>query len=201
MKKLWDGLHNALRFVTLLTLVCGVVYPMVMTVMAQTLFPFQANGSLIEQEGRVVGSRLLAQPFSKEEYFWGRLSQVDYDTFQSEEGTPYYYAQPSNLDPNSLAFKDQIATRIALLKQTHPDQAKTPIPLDLVTGSGSGLDPHISVAAALYQVERVASKRKLHSSEVEALVKEYTTERLFGIFGEPVVNVLELNLALDGIQP
>ncbi len=174
----------------LFTVLCGVAYPLLVTVVGQVLFPDKANGSLIRENGRIVGSELIGQPFSDPKYFWGRLSAT----------TPYAYdagsSSGSNFGPLNPALFDAVKKRIADLKSV--DSANTrPIPVDLVTASGSGLDPHISIASAEYQVDRIARYRHIGAGQVQALVRQHTEGRQFGFLGEPRVNVLELNLALD----
>jgi len=177
----------------LLTLVTGLAYPALVTGIAQLVFPHQANGSLIVKDGKALGSGLIGQPFDDPKYFWGRLSATG----------PYPYnaaaSSGSNLGSTNPALLKAVQARIDALKAADPGNSQ-PIPIDLVTASGSGLDPDISVAAALYQVPRVARVRGLSEAQVKALVDQYTTGRQLGFLGEPRVNVLELNLALDGIK-
>ena len=186
-------IRPALLLLLLLSLITGVIYPLLVTGVGQVLFPHQARGSLIEKDGRVVGSELIGQNFSGPRYFWGRLSATG----------PYPYnaasSSGSNLGPLNPALLDGVKARVEALKQAHPDQ-QGPVPVDLVTASGSGLDPHISPAAAAYQIERVAKARNLSPDRVRALVTQYTEPRQWGIFGEARVNVLLLNLALDEIH-
>ncbi len=180
----------------LLTLITGVLYPMLVTGVAQIIFPHQANGSLILQEGRAVGSELIGQAFDDPRYFWGRLSATGdfaYNAFNAETLTG---SSGSNYGPLNPALLDAARARADALRAAGPGNA-APVPVDLVTASGSGLDPHISVAAALYQVPRVARERGLSEEHVRQLVEEHTEGRQFGFLGEPRVNVLELNLALD----
>ena len=174
-----------------LTAITGLAYPAVMTAFGQAVFHRQVNGSLIEVNGKVVGSELIGQQFDAPQYFWGRLSATS--------PNPYNAANSggSNLGPTNPALADEVKGRIAALKDAGTDVSQ-PIPADLVTSSGSGLDPEISPAAAAYQIARVAKARHLNPSDVQALVDRYTKGRQFGVFGEPRVNVLELNLALDG---
>jgi K+-transporting ATPase ATPase C chain len=190
-------LRPAIVTLALLTLITGLLYPLAMTGIAQAIFPHQADGSLIERNGRVVGSELIGQAFDDPRYFWGRLSATG----------PFPYnaaaSSGSNLGPINPALEEAVQARLDALRAVDLDNAELnpqPIPVDLVTASGSGLDPHISVAAALYQVPRVARERGLAEEQVLALVDEYTEARLLGILGEPRVNVLQLNLALDEIQ-
>ncbi len=182
-------IRPALMVLLVLTAITGVVYPLLVTAIAQLAFPRQANGSLIVENGRVVGSSWIGQEFSAPGYFWGRLSAT----------SPPYNAgasSGSNLGPTNAALVDAARARIQALRAADPE-ATLPVPVDLVTASGSGLDPHISPAAAEYQVRRVAHARSLAPEEVRRLVAAYTTGRFLGVIGEPVVNVLELNLALD----
>ena len=175
------------------TVLTGLVYPLVVTGIAQLVFPHQANGSLITRNGQTVGSNLIGQSFDDPKYFWGRLSATG----------PFPYnaaaSSGSNLGPSNPALLEAVKARIAALQSADPSNTQ-PIPVDLVTASGSGLDPDISVAAALYQLPRVARLRGLTESALRTLVDKYTTARQFGFLGEPRVNVLELNLALDGIK-
>ncbi|NUX53704.1 potassium-transporting ATPase subunit KdpC [Paraburkholderia youngii] len=176
-----------------LTVVTGLAYPAVMTAFGQAAFHDKANGSLIEQNGKVVGSQLIGQQFDAPQYFWGRLSATSPMPYNPQN------SGGSNLGPNNPALLDEIKGRLAALKAAGTDMTK-PVPVDLVTSSGSGLDPEISPAAAAYQLERVAHARHLAPSDVQALVERYTTGRQFGVLGEPRVNVLKLNLALDEMK-
>ncbi|MGH7369145.1 MAG: potassium-transporting ATPase subunit KdpC [Candidatus Rokuibacteriota bacterium] len=184
-------LRPALTSLLLLTLITGVGYPLLVTGAAQAVFPFQANGSLIVEDGKVVGSALIGQPFNDPRYFWGRPSAT----------SPFAYSagasSGSNLSPTNPALVSAVQRRVAALRAADPGNP-TPVPVDLVTASGSGLDPHVSPAAALYQVVRVARERKLSPGAVRALVERQTEGRFLGLLGEPRVNVLALNLALDG---
>lgn len=183
-------LRPAFFMLLILTVITGVIYPLVVTGIAQLIFPRQANGSLIMVDGKAVGSEWIGQQFDDPKYFWGRPSAAGYNAAASSG---------SNYGPMNPALLDVVQARIDALKTADPTNT-LPIPVDLVTASGSGLDPHISVAAALYQVHRVASARGLGEAQVRALVEEYTEGRQFGILGEPRVNVLKLNLALDGLE-
>ncbi len=186
-------IRPALMVLLIFTVMTGLLYPLLVTGIAQLIFPHQANGSLIVRNGQVAGSELIGQSFDDPKYFWGRPSAT----------SPYPYnasaSSGSNLGPSNPTLIDLIKTRIADLKAADPTNTQ-PIPVDLVTASGSGLDPNISVAAALYQVPRVARVRGLSEATVIALVDKYTQGRQLGFLGEPRVNVLELNLALDGIK-
>jgi K+-transporting ATPase ATPase C chain len=190
-------LRPAIVSLALLILMTGVVYPLVVTGVAQVVFPRQANGSLIEQAGKVVGSELIGQPFDDPGYFWGRPSATG--------SFPYNAAASagSNLGPGNDTLTEAVQARIDALVAA--DRAlgidnSAPLPVDLVTASGSGLDPHISPAAADYQVLRVARSRGLDVEQVRRLVVEHTEGRQIGFLGEPRVNVLKLNLALDALQ-
>jgi len=187
-------LRPALVLFALFTGLTGLVYPAVTTGAAQLLFPHQANGSLVVRDGRVLGSELIGQPFSHPAYFWGRLSATG--------PTPYNAAAStgSNLGPTNPALAEAVRARVETLQSADPTQTG-PVPVDLVTASGSGLDPHISPAAARYQVARVAQARGRAPDEIQALVDQSTERRTLGLLGEPRVNVLLLNLALDSLAP
>jgi len=180
----------AVSLFVLLTVVTGVVYPLAVTAVAKAAFPAQASGSLIVKDGQVVGSALIGQNFSDPKYFWGRPSATG--------PMPYNAANSSgsNQGPTNPALVDAVKGRIEALKAADPDN-RLPVPVDLVTASASGLDPEISIAAAEYQLARVARVRGLAPDAVRALVAQHTQGRLLGLLGEPRVNVLQLNLALD----
>ncbi len=186
-------LKIALILFGLLTVLTGLLYPALITGIAQVVFPSQANGSLITKDGQVLGSALIGQEFTDPKYFWGRLSATS--------DHPYNAAASggSNLGPTNPALQKEVSDRIAALQAADPGNNQ-PIPVDLVTSSGSGLDPDISIAAAQYQAARVARIRGLSLEQVQSLINQYTTGRQFGFLGEPRVNVLKLNLALDGLQ-
>ncbi len=189
---MYQQLRTATFVLLTMTIVTGGIYPVLVTAIAQLAFPFQANGSLIVEGDTTVGSNLIGQFFTKPEYFWGRISATG--------EVPYNAAASggSNLGPLNPVLKESAGHRIAVLEER--GDTDKPVPIDLVTSSASGLDPHISPAAAAYQIHRVAGARKLSESEVAALVREHTTGREFGILGEPRINVLQLNLALDRLQ-
>ena len=185
-------LRPAMVVLTSLTLITGLAYPLLVTGLAQAIFPAKANGSLLYASNTPSGSALIGQPFDDPKYFWGRLSAT----------VPFPYnasaSSGSNIGPSNKALVEAAQTRIEALRSADPGNL-APIPVDLVTASGSGLDPHISVAAALYQVPRVALVRSMDQDAVKAIITGFTEDRQFGILGEPRVNVLKLNLALDGL--
>lgn len=185
--------RNALTMLVVMTLITGVAYPLAVTGLAQLLFPHQANGSLVMKDGKPIGSTLIGQQFTDPKYFWGRPSAT---TPQPYNGTG---SNGSNLGPTNPALTDAAKQRIAALQAADPGN-HAPIPVDLVTASGSGLDPQISPAAAQYQLARVARARGLGEAQVAALVARATSGRQLGVLGEPRVNVLQLNLALDALQ-
>ena len=186
-------IRPAIVLFLLLTLVTGIVYPLVVTGIAQVIFPVQANGNLIEHNGRVAGSALVGQPFTSPGYFWGRPSATP--QFPYNAGA----SSGSNLGPDNPALIDAVKARVDALHAADPGNTQM-IPVDLVTASGSGLDPDISIAAAEYQAPRIARERNLSEQAVRALVAEQIEPRQYGIFGEPRVNVLSLNLALDDLS-
>jgi K+-transporting ATPase ATPase C chain len=189
-------LRPALVSLGLLTILTGFLYPLVVTGLAQVLFPWQANGSIIERNGQPVGSALIGQPFDNPQYFWGRLSATAPAPFTAFNAEKLTGASGSNYGPLHPALLDVVQGRIKALQEADPTNT-APIPVDLVTASSSGLDPHISPAAAAYQVGRVARARGLNEAIVRQLVAQHTEGRTFGLLGEPRVNVLQLNLALD----
>jgi len=174
----------------LLTVIVGLIYPLVVTGVAQVVFPYQANGSVMQANGQATGSALIGQSFDDPKYFWGRLSATSPFPYNSASSSG------SNYGPMNPDYLKAVQARIDALKAADPSNT-APIPVDLVTASGSGLDPQISVAAALYQVPRVARIRHLSEGAVRQLVAQYTEDRQFGFLGEPRVDVLQLNLALD----
>ncbi|MGE0276462.1 MAG: potassium-transporting ATPase subunit KdpC [Nitrospiraceae bacterium] len=188
-----EQLKPALMIFFVLTVLTGLIYPLIVTGLAQLLFPSQANGSLILHGGKIVGSELIGQYFDEPQYFWGRPSAT----------SPFPYnasaSSGSNLGPTNPALAEAIRTRIAALKTADPGN-EAPIPVDLVTASASGLDPHISPASAAYQAGRVARVRRLEQHVVRELIMRHTEGRQMGFFGEERINVLRLNLALDKIS-
>lgn len=200
MKSIKILLKQTAMFILITTIVCGVIYPLAVTGISQLFFKDKANGSIIEVDGKQYGSKLLGQKFTGDKYLWGRVMYDNTGTYQDEEGNALYYAGPSNLTPASEDYRSLITERVEAMKASNPGMINQKVPVDLVTGSGSGLDPHISVAAAMYQVDRIAKVRSISTEQVEDIINQYTTGKLLGVLGEKVVNVLEVNLALDGIM-
>jgi K+-transporting ATPase ATPase C chain len=195
-------IRPAIVMIIAMTIITGLIYPLAMTGIAQVLFHYQANGSLIEKDGKVIGSELIGQNFTSDKYFHGRPSATtEPDPKDPSKTIPVPYAADnsggSNLGPTSKALVDRVKEDAAKLAKENPN---TPIPVDLVTTSGSGLDPDITPAAALFQVPRVAKARGVSEDKVRSLVEDHIAGRLFGIIGEPHVNVLKLNLALDELK-
>jgi K+-transporting ATPase ATPase C chain len=190
---MWNHLKPSLVMLVLMTVMTGALYPALVTGIAQALFPYQANGSLNVKDGKPVYSALIGQPFSDPKYFWGRPSAT----------TPFPYnagaSVGSNQGPANPALTDAVAARVKALREVDPGNT-APVPVDLVTASASGLDPHISPAAAQYQAARVAKARGIAPAQVNALVAQHTEGRQLGILGEPRVNVLALNMALDAVH-
>lgn len=182
----------AMLSLIILTIITGIIYPLFITGIAQALFPNQANGSLIHQRGKIIGSSFIGQLFDDSKYLWGRISAT----------SPQYNASSSsgsNIGPSNPALLDEINSRIKALKASDPENT-APIPIDLVTSSASGLDPHISMAAAYYQIDRIAKIRAIPANIIKGIIDKNATGRLFGVIGEPVVNVLKVNLDLDSYR-
>jgi len=190
---IWATCRVALRLLFVLTVLTGAIYPLLLTGLAQVVFPGRANGTLIQQDGKAIGSQVIGQPFDDPRYFWGRPSAT----------SPFPYnaaaSAGSNLGPASAALHERIRQRVETLRASDPGNT-SPLPVDLVTASASGLDPHISVAAARYQVPRIARLRQIPEDTLLELVAQHTAGRALGFLGEPRVNVLALNLALDGVR-
>jgi K+-transporting ATPase ATPase C chain len=187
-------IKQAILIFIVLSIITGIIYPLIVTGIAQVFFRNRANGSLIYRDAKPVGSALIGQAFNEPKYFWGRISATSPVSFNAASSSG------SNLGPSNPALLEAVKVRIQALRMADPDN-KSPIPVDLVTSSASGLDPHISLAAAYYQAGRIARLRGLSQDTVKTLIARYTYGRLFGLIGEPVVNVLELNLALDACLP
>lgn len=192
-------LRPAIVLLAIFTVITGVIYPLVVTGIAQVVFPSQANGSLIIQNGQAVGSSLIGQQFDDPKYFWGRLSATSTFPYNAYNASALTGSSGSNYGPLNPALITAVQGRIDALKAADPQNTAS-IPVDLVTASGSGLDPHISLAAAQYQLARVARVRGLTTDAVQKLIDQATTGRQFGFLGEPTVNVLQLNLSLDAVK-
>lgn len=199
MKEMQKNLLNAIKIFLIFTLVCGVLYTGVVTVLAQVFFPEKANGSIIEVDGKKYGCELLGQQYTDDAHMWGRIMNLDISTYTDKDGNPLMYAAPSNLSPASEEYEALVTDRVAKLKAADPDMDQTAVPVDLVTCSGSGLDPHISPAAAEYQVARIAKASQKPENEIRDIIKKCTKGKFLGVFGEKTVNVLKVNLMLDGI--
>jgi K+-transporting ATPase ATPase C chain len=199
MKELKTVFPKALTIFLIFTFVCGILYPGVVTGVAQLFFPEKANGSIIEVDGKKYGCELLGQQYTDDAHMWGRIMNIDVSTYKDENGHTLMYAAPSNLSPASEEYEALVAERVEKLRAANPDMDETAIPVDLVTCSGSGLDPHISPAAAEYQVARIAKANDMTEDEVQAIIEKCTDGRFLGLFGEETVNVLKVNLMLDGI--
>ena len=199
MKILKNVLPKAAIIFLIFTVLCGVVYTGAVTGIAQPFFHDNANGSIIEVDGKKYGCELLGQQYTDEAHMWGRIMNIDVSTYKDKNGKTLMYAAPSNLSPASEEYKELVAKRIEILRAANPDMEETAIPVDLVTSSGSGLDPHISPAAAEYQVARIAKANQMAEDDVRAIIKKCTDGRFLGLLGEETVNVLEVNLMLDGI--
>ena len=196
MKMVKSLLPKALMIFLIFSVVCGILYTGAVTGLAQLLFPDKANGSIIEVDGKKYGCELLGQQYA---HMWGRIMNIDVSTYQDEDGNTLMYAAPSNLSPASEEYEELVAERVEKLRAANPDMDETAIPVDLVTCSGSGLDPHISPAAAEYQVARIAKANDMTEDEVRTIIEKCTSGRFLGVFGEETVNVLKVNLMLDGI--
>lgn len=197
MKMFKENLMRGIVMMVLFTVICGIVYTGAVSIAAQVLFHDKANGSMIEIDGKNY-SLLLGQQFSDESYMWGRVMNLDVSTYKDADGNALMYGVPSNLSPASEEYEKMIRERVEKLKAADP-MNETAVPVDLVTASGSGLDPDISKAAADYQVSRIADVRGISVEEVKNIIEKCTTHRFLGIFGEETVNVLKVNLMLDGL--
>lgn len=187
---------RALGVFALFTVVCGLGYTLVVTGIAQVAFPYQANGSLIKVDDKIVGSELIGQNFEDEDHMWGRIQNVS--VVEDENGELMAYSAPSNLSPASEEYQELVDARVEKIRAANPDADMDAVPVDLVTCSGSGLDPEISPDAAEYQVPRLAKATGKSEDEVREIIAQCTKGRFLGVFGEPTVNVLKVNLMLDG---
>ncbi|NBK96697.1 MAG: potassium-transporting ATPase subunit KdpC [Erysipelotrichia bacterium] len=199
MKKSKSMIKKAIGVLLVFSVICGVVYPTGITLISQVFLKDQANGSIIEVNGKKYGSALLAQQFTSDEYMWGRVMNIDTQTYTEEDGTKRMYATASNISPASDEYDAMIKERVKKIRKAHPQKEKEQIPSDLITISGSGLDPQISLKAAKFQMTRIAKARHMSEKEVSVIVEQYTQHKLLGFLGEETVNVLKVNLALDGI--
>lgn len=188
---------RALGVFALFTVVCGLGYTLVVTGIAQVAFPYQANGSLIKVDDKIVGSELIGQNFEDEDHMWGRIQNVS--VVEDENGELMAYSAPSNLSPASEEYQELVDARVEKIRATNPDADMDAVPVDLVTCSGSGLDPEISPDAAEYQVPRLAKATGKSEDEVRDIIAKCSKGRFLGVFGEPTVNVLKVNLMLDGV--
>ncbi|WP_423230232.1 potassium-transporting ATPase subunit C [Eubacterium aggregans] len=188
---------RALGLLAIMMIICGVLYTGVMTGLTRLLFPEQSTGSIITVDGVAYGSAFMGQPFTATNHLWGRPEA--WTAIQGDDGTLRLYGAPTNLSPGDDAYGAEIKERVARIAAAHPDQGNNPVPVDLVTGSGSGLDPEISVAAARYQVGRLSQTTGKSAAEINQIIDECTRGKFLGIFGEKTVNVLKVNLMLDGI--
>ena len=188
---------RALGVFALFTVVCGLGYTLVVTGIAQVAFPYQANGSLLKVDDKIVGSELIGQSFEDEDHMWGRIQNVT--VVEGEDGGLMAYGAPSNLSPASEEYRQLVDERVEKIRAANPDADMDAVPVDLVTCSGSGLDPEISPDAAEYQVPRLAKTTGKSEDEVRDIIAQCTKGRFLGVFGEPAVNVLKVNLMLDGV--
>lgn len=188
---------RALGVFALFTIVCGLGYTLVVTGIAQVAFPYQANGSLIKVDDKIVGSELIGQNFEDEDHMWGRIQNVS--VVEDENGELMAYSAPSNLSPASEEYQEFVDARVEKIRAANPDADMDAVPVDLVTCSGSGLDPEISPDAAEYQVPRLAKATGKSEDEVRDVIAKCSKGRFLGVFGEPTVNVLKVNLMLDGV--
>ena len=200
MKTIKSVLPKMIGFFLIMMVITSVIYPAVITAAANVAFGSKAQGSIITgNDGKKYGSALLAQEFTGSQYLWGRIMNVDTSTFTDENGEPLMYSWASNTTPAGEELEAMVAERVEKIREAHPEKGDEPIPVDLVTCSGSGLDPEISPAAAEYQAERIAAARGMSVKDVESVIRKYTTGKFLGVMGEPRVNVLKVNLALDGL--
>lgn len=199
MKSIKEILPRAVVFILIFTIICGLAYTGVVTMASQIIFPKQANGSIIEVNGKKYGCELLGQQYKDEKHMWGRIMNIDVSTYKDKNGKVLMYSSPANISPASKEYEKLIEQRISIIRTSHPEKGDTAIPVDLVTCSGSGLDPHISIAAAEYQVQRLAKNNNISEERVKSIIDQCTDNKLFGVLGEKTVNVLRVNLMIDGI--
>lgn len=193
-------LEKTVILFVIMMILCGLIYTLVITGIAQLLFGDKANGSVIEIDGVKYGSELIGQKYTDEAHLWGRIILPDVSTYINDDGETLLYAGASNKSPASEEFRDTVAERVDMIKEANPDATMDTIPVELVTCSGSGLDPHISPAAAEYQVPRIAETNNMSEEEVRKVIEKHTQGRFLGVLGEETVNVLEVNLELEGIM-
>ena len=197
MKTIKSVLPKMIGFFLIMMVITSVIYPAVITAAANVAFGSKAQGSIITgNDGKKYGSALLAQEFTGSQYLWGRIMNVDTSTFTDENGEPLMYSWASNKTPAGEELEAMVAERVEKIREAHPEKGDEPIPVDLVTCSGSGLDPEISPAAAEYQAERIAAARGMSVKDVESVIRKYTTGKFLGVMGEPRVNVLTILLVL-----
>lgn len=199
MKGFKETLPKALMIFLIFTVICGILYTSMVTGIAQLIFSDKANGSIIEVDGKKYGCELLGQQYTDDAHMWGRIMNLDVSTYQDKNGNTLLYAAPSNLSPASEEYEALVSERVKKLRASNPEMDEAAVPVDLVTCSGSGLDPHISPAAAEYQVARIAKANDMTEESVREIIDKCTDGRFLGVMGEETVNVLEVNLMLDGI--
>lgn len=199
MKYIKEILPRAAVFILVFTIICGGLYTGFVTMASQIIFPKKANGSIIEVNGKKYGCELLGQQYKDDKHMWGRIMNIDVSTYKDKNGKMLMYSSPSNISPASKEYEKLIEQRINLIRKSHPEKGDTAIPVDLVTCSGSGLDPHISIAAAEYQIQRLAKNNNISEERVKSIIDQCTDNKLFGVLGEKTVNVLKVNLMIDGI--
>lgn len=193
-------LEKAVILFFIMMILCGLIYTLVITGIAQLLFGDKANGSVIEIDGVKYGSELIGQKYTDEAHLWGRIVLPDVSTYTNDEGETLLYAGASNKSPAGEEFRETVAERVEMIKEANPDATMGAIPVELVTCSGSGLDPHISPAAAEYQVPRIAETNNMSEEEVREVIEKHTQGRFLGVLGEETVNVLAVNLELEEIM-
>ena len=198
-KKPVNSILTGILFFIVMSIITGVIYTALITGIAQLAFPSQANGSLVQGTDGKTYTTIIGQDFHDDTHMWGRLTSVNTTTFTDDNGNPVAWYGASNLSPAGEAFEQQVQDRIAEIKAAHPEMGDTPIPSDLVTGSGSGLDPDISPAAAEYQVDRLVRTTGKSESEIRDIIARCTEQPTLGFIGDPRVNVVKVNLMLDGL--